>query len=123
MTEKYRVHDLAKFHYSEIGEYIDENHTDRPLRNDIVVDLLNQLNNENEKLKQSNSQLARVNREGTKKVQKLSEENRQLKQTSQDYEDIVNNWFINNWDKLSGEMKQSAHLEVGIDIEYGGDYE
>lgn len=79
MIKKYRVHDLVKFDYSEIGEYIGENYTDRPLRNDIVVDLLNQLNDENEKLKQFNSQLARVNREGVKKVQKLAEENEQLK--------------------------------------------
>ena len=43
MTEKrFRVNDLMKFNYSEIGEYVDENHTDRPLRNDEVVDLLNE---------------------------------------------------------------------------------
>lgn len=47
MTEKrYRVHDFVKFNYSEIGEYIDENHTDRPLRNDEVVELLNELHEE-----------------------------------------------------------------------------
>lgn len=39
--DKYRVHNWVKFNYSEIGEYIDENHTDRPLRNDEIVDLLN----------------------------------------------------------------------------------
>ena len=39
--DKYRVHDLVKFNYSDIGEYIDENHTDKPLRNDELVDLLN----------------------------------------------------------------------------------
>lgn len=39
--DKYRVHNLVKFDYSQIGEYIDEYHTDRPLRNDEVVDLLN----------------------------------------------------------------------------------
>ena len=39
--EKYHVHELVKYDYSEIGEYIDENHTDKPLRNDEVVDLLN----------------------------------------------------------------------------------
>lgn len=49
MTEekKYRVHDLVKFNYSEIGEYIGEGYTDKPLRNDEIVDLLN----ENERLK------------------------------------------------------------------------
>ena len=57
MIEKYRAHDLVKFNYSEIGEYIDENHTDRPLRNDVVVNLLNQLNDENEQLKETNQEL------------------------------------------------------------------
>ena len=42
MSEKrFRVNDLVKYNYSEIGEYIDENHTDRPLRNDEVCRLLN----------------------------------------------------------------------------------
>jgi len=43
MNEKrFTVNELVKFNYSEIGEYVDENHTDRPLRNDEVVDLLNE---------------------------------------------------------------------------------
>ena len=50
MIEKYRVHEIARFNYSDIGEYIDENHTDRPLRNDILVELLNNLNDENAEL-------------------------------------------------------------------------
>ena len=40
---------------------------------------LNELYGENENLKQANSQLAKVNREGVKKVQKLAKENEQLK--------------------------------------------
>ena len=55
MSEKrFRVNDLVKYDYSEIREYIDENHTDRPLRNDEVCDLLNEqqylLNHQNELL-------------------------------------------------------------------------
>lgn len=43
MNEKrFRVNDLVKYDYSEIGEYIDENHTDRPIMNDEVCDLLNE---------------------------------------------------------------------------------
>lgn len=42
--DKYRVYDWVKFDYSEIGEYVDENHTDRPLRNDELVNLLNNQN-------------------------------------------------------------------------------
>ena len=42
MSEKrFRVNDLVKYDYSEIGEYVDENHTDKPLRNDEVCGLLN----------------------------------------------------------------------------------
>lgn len=40
--KQFRVNDLVKFNYSEIGKYVDENHTDRPLRNDEVCDLLNE---------------------------------------------------------------------------------
>lgn len=47
MIKKYRVNKLVKYNYSEIGEYIDEHHTDRPLRNDEVIDLLN---NQNERI-------------------------------------------------------------------------
>ena len=52
MTEKrFRVNDLVKYNYSEIGEYIDENHTDKPLRNDELVELLNVLYEENKQIK------------------------------------------------------------------------
>ena len=52
MTEKrFRVHEWVKYSYSEIGEYIDENHTDKPLRNDEVVELLNELSEENKRLR------------------------------------------------------------------------
>lgn len=54
MSEKYRVHELGKFNYSDIGEYIDENHTDRPLRNDILVELLNRQDKQIEELEEEN---------------------------------------------------------------------
>lgn len=38
-----------------------------------------------------------------------------LNQIIQDNEDLVSNWFIENWSKLDEEQKQSAHLELGID--------
>ena len=41
-----------------------------------------------------------------------------LNRMSQYAEDCVNNWFIENWSKLDDEQKQSAHLELGIDIDY-----
>lgn len=49
-AKRFRVNDLVKYNYSEIGEYIDENHTDRPLRNDELVELLNELHEEKEQL-------------------------------------------------------------------------
>lgn len=54
---KYRVHELVKFRYSDIGEYIDENHTDRPLRNDILVDLLNRQEERIKELKEENASM------------------------------------------------------------------
>lgn len=51
MTKRFRVHDWVKFSYSEIREYIGEGYTDKPLRNDKIVDLLNNLIEENEQLK------------------------------------------------------------------------
>lgn len=55
--QQYRTNDLVKFNYSEIGEYVDENHTDRPLRNDEVVDLLNEQQFTIEQLQKENKQL------------------------------------------------------------------
>lgn len=61
MSEKrFRTNDLVKFDYSEIGEYVDENHTDRPLRNDEVCDLLNEQQFTIEQLKES---VARIKEE------------------------------------------------------------
>ena len=41
MTSKYKVKSLVKYEYSDIGEYIGEGYTDRPLRNDELVKILN----------------------------------------------------------------------------------
>lgn len=54
-AKRFRVNELVKYNYSEIGEYIDENHTDKPLRNDEVAELLNELHKENEQLKSENN--------------------------------------------------------------------
>ena len=43
MSEKrFRVNDLVKYVYSDIGEYVDEKYTDTPLRNDEVCKILNE---------------------------------------------------------------------------------
>lgn len=41
MTSKFRVHPDLQYQYSDIGEYIGEGYTDRPLRNDELVEILN----------------------------------------------------------------------------------
>lgn len=109
--EKYRVHDWVKFSYSEIGEYIDENHTDRPLRNDEIVDLLNTLNDENEQLRNQLSQLAQNNREGVKKVQQLADENKQLKMGINSLKLLVQNWEALDEEKDEQLDKQNQALK------------
>ena len=54
MSKKYRVHELSRLNYSDIGEYIDEDHTDRPLRNDILVNLLNNKDDQIRELQERN---------------------------------------------------------------------
>lgn len=83
MTEKrFRVNELVKYNYSEIGEYIDENHTDRPLRNDILVELLNEQHETIQRLKQNIDELLSVNieEELLKENEQLKQENRKLKE-------------------------------------------
>lgn len=80
MSEKYRVHELAKFNYSEIGEYIDEYHTDRPLRNDILVDLLNKQDEAINELKYLNRSHARIIMQLTDKINQREKENEELRQ-------------------------------------------
>ena len=41
MIEKYRVHDLVKYKYSEIREYVGEGYTDNPIINHELFDILN----------------------------------------------------------------------------------
>ena len=57
MSEKYRVHEMVRFRYSDIGEYVDEDHTDRPLRNDKLVDLLNEQDKTIKELEEENAEL------------------------------------------------------------------
>ena len=71
-AKRFRVNELVKYNYSDIGEYIDENHTDKPLRNDEVVELLNELHEENERLQKNPTVLILAN-------QNYRKENEQLK--------------------------------------------
>ena len=88
MTEKrFRVHEWVKYNYSEIGEYIDENHTDTPLMNNEVCELLNELNDEckvleieNEALEDGATKYAKLYHESLKENERLRKENKRLKE-------------------------------------------
>lgn len=41
MTNKYRVHPDLQYQYSDIGEFIGKDYTNRPLRNDELIKILN----------------------------------------------------------------------------------
>lgn len=41
MTCKYRVHPDLQYRYSDIGEFIGKGYTNKPLRNDELVEILN----------------------------------------------------------------------------------
>jgi len=76
MTEKrFRVHELSKYNYSEIGEYTDENHTDKPLRNDEVVERLNELHEENQTFREALKELKEIGDYQEMRIRELSDMN------------------------------------------------
>lgn len=101
MSEKkrFRTNDLVKFDYSEIGEYVDEEHTDTPLRNDEVCKLLNELHEENQRLKNDCSILVQSNQEYRKENEQLQIENKRLRKEWDDCEKFRYTVF-----KLMGEL-------------------
>lgn len=52
-----------------------------------------------------------------KDINKKDETIKELNQLLQDNEDCVSDWFFENWSKLDDDMRQSAHLELGIELE------
>lgn len=101
--KQFRVNDLVKFNYSEIGEYIDENHTDTPLRNDEVVDLLNEQQAKIERLEDENAKyhfnlsLAETKVKNREKkiseqqatISRLEEENEQLRKELNNFKPVL----------------------------------
>ena len=119
MTEKkYRVHDWVKFNYSEIGEYIGEDYTDKPLRNDEIVDLLNEqyetiqsLISDSEKYRKLSIQFDNRNKELVSENALLEKENEQLKQS-------VSEWQKSSayWSKTHSELeKENEQLKQEVD--------
>ena len=70
--KRFCVNDLVKYVYSDIGEHIDEKHTDIPLRNDELCKLLNELSEENEQLRKDKAQLKERLRECRVKMDKFN---------------------------------------------------
>ena len=54
MRSKYNVKSLVKYEYSDIGEYIGECYTDKPLRNDELIEILN---SQDQRIKELEAQL------------------------------------------------------------------
>lgn len=60
MTSKYSVSLLVKYKYSDIGEYIGEGYTNRAIRNDELVNILNK---QDERIKELEAELENLNNE------------------------------------------------------------
>lgn len=88
-AKRFRVNELVKYNYSEIGEYIDENHTDKPLRNDEVVELLNELHKENQSLK---FQLDECQNHKLYSRRELEKENEQLKKDVEYWKQVASQY-------------------------------
>ena len=108
MTKKqYVTNDIVKFDYSEIcRKSDDEMHTDTPLRNDEIVDLLN----ENEQLKQKYDNSVMLSARIQVQNDELKERNnRQAERLDELYSLIENE----NWKTLTGiidEMNEAEEL-------------
>ena len=70
--KRFHVNDLVKYVYSDIGEHIDEKHTDIPLRNDELCKLLNELSEENEQLRKDKAQLKERLRESNIRLDRFN---------------------------------------------------
>jgi len=110
MVEKrFRTNDLTKFNYSEIGEYVDENHTDRPLRNDEVCDLLNE---QQATIKKLQDLCGKSDGENAKLRQEIKELQAQLREKEED-----ERLYANEIVKLNKEAKEVLDFKS-----LGGDY-
>lgn len=54
MISKYSVDECVKYKYSDIGEYIGEGYTNRAIRNDELVEILN---SQDERIKELEAEL------------------------------------------------------------------
>ena len=116
MNEKqFRVNDLVKFNYSEIGKYVDENHTDTPLRNDEVCDLLNYQEVQIKEYEKSLIRKSKKISEQQSTIKQLQEENKELKYWKKRIIEYLTDWF-NKTEYLSVLYKiNEIRIEIGLD--------
>lgn len=125
---KYRTHEICQYDYSDIGEYIDERHTDKPLRNDEIVALLNEF--EDLKIQYNNLEMQRNEfhhgaRENANQVKQLKKENEELKA----FKEKVFEWIDGEIDSVkescnvlmtSDEAKAVMHTLIELKNELSG---
>ena len=102
MSEKFRVNDLVKFNYSEIVKYVDENHTDRPLRNDEVCDLLNK---QQVQIKVYEESLIR-------KSKKISEQQDTIEQLHLAIDDLLSHTSCEEIKKENEQLKKECKIAI-----------
>lgn len=72
--EKYRTLEICQFDYSDIWEKsFDENYTDKPLRNDEIIKLLNEQEKWIERLEKENSDLKVLVKDLAKKGEQIND--------------------------------------------------
>ena len=114
MSEKrFRTNDLVKLDYSEIREYVDEEHTPTPLRNDEVVDLLNDFSEENKKLNEEWEFSFRTELAHHRVAEKELQEKIRKQQATIDEQKII----IEERD-VANERLNRFLIEIGLEKEY-----
>ena len=115
MDKKYCVRAGYWHEYTGIGKFNDENFTCKEVC-DELNHLQSLLDKEITTSKKAIDGLMSENNDLKHIIQNFINEKEILNQIQQDYEDSVSNWFIENWCLLSDEQRQSAHLELGIEV-------
>ena len=94
MSEKrFRVNDLVKYVYSDIGEYVDEKHTDTPLRNDEVCKILNEQQASINELKETNKEMYKRLKQQSEIIYQLIQK---LKEhmTEKELNELIEDWGL-----------------------------
>lgn len=103
VTNGYKVYDTYK--------------DDEYLVNEVEIEFIVKImNNLDKKARERSKALSKAE----KGMELLIQDNNKQRVINQHYWDVVHDWFRDHWNKLTEEQKDSAHLELGIDIDYEG---